>query len=306
MTAVPSHKGPFLRQTSVLAHRVFETYNFDMLPRQQASPICLIFYSLIAPLSYSQSPPDPAALFDVATIKPGKLGTPLSIRAGLHGTFGTTNAPLLAIMTFAFGLKPFQIEGGPGWVRSQGFDIEAKIDQRENTTARDFQSRLRALLIDRFRLVTHVETTKRAVYALVQAKGGSTLQVTGNGDCVQPDMNAPLPPRKDNDPPPCSVPIVRRGRVDGAMMDVDVLRSILEDSLNRTVVNDTGMNGKNTVHLSWNPIDLQAGVETGAHVADAGTSLFSALEEQLGLKLVSRPGSVEVLTISHVEQPTGN
>jgi uncharacterized protein (TIGR03435 family) len=248
--------------------------------------------------------------FDVASIKPSKLEAPMSIRAGLHGTLGATNAPIENLMTFAFGVKPFQIFGGPAWLRSNHYDIEAKVDDKENTTPALFQSRLQALLADRFKLSFHWETKQLPVFALVQTKNGSKLSETKPGECTPPDMNAPLPPPVRGHPAPCGVPLFRKDRLDGFMINMEFLRTILEDRLSRTVLNETDLKGSYTIHLFWVAEDLQVGgnpaAEPATPPAEQGPSLFTALEEQLGLRLESRTGPVKVLVVDHIEPPSEN
>lgn len=262
---------------------------------------------LLAGVTRGQTAPvAPTATFDVASVKSNKSDVPKSIRAGLHGTFGATNAPMQDLLTWAFGMKGFQLVGAPPWLRSERFDIEAKVDEKENTTLPELQSRLQALLADRFKLTTHWDTRQLPVFALVQAKNGTKLLPSKPSECVSPDIKAALPPPSPNRPAPCGIPLLRKNRLDGIMLNLEFVRAILEDRLSRTVLDETGLKGTYTVHLAWSADDPTVaenqGVAAISPPGDQGPSLFTALDEQLGLHLQSRTAPVKVLVIDHIEQ----
>jgi uncharacterized protein (TIGR03435 family) len=187
-----------------------------------------------------------------------------------------------------------RILGAPGWANSTYFDIDAKADpytgqQLHNLTSdagrKQKEEMVQALLADRFRLVAHLETRELPIYALVVAKGGpklGALQQTGSW------LNT------------------GNGRIEVQMQNsVAALAEELSKVAGRDVVDKTGMVGRYHLKLQWTPDDAAPSGGNGAPT-DAGPSLFTALEEQIGLKLQPAKGSVQVLVIDHAEMPTAN
>jgi uncharacterized protein (TIGR03435 family) len=160
--------------------------------------------------SRSASPPQS---FDVASIKPNKSGEPTSsIRPGLHGRFVAVNATLAELVIWAYPIPAYRLEGGPGWVRSDRFDINAKADAEENTTFELFQTRLQHLLGDRFHLAVHTEMREFPQFALVLSKNGPKFAESKN-NCTPPDATRPAAPGAPGQLPPCDFLFVRRNQI---------------------------------------------------------------------------------------------
>ncbi len=233
--------------------------------------------------------------FDVASIHVNHAATDghhhlMSDPAESH--FRTANLALRDLIQFAYGLPRSQILGGPGWLDTVMFDIDAKSDAAMDAelhavpTEQARQQKLamvQALLTDRFQFAAHRETRQLPEYALVIAKDGAKITAsTVNGTTV--DMG--------------------RGRLHLAGSDdtVGLLARELAEVVGRVVVNETGLSGRYDLALRWTPDDA-VGVST---VADAPPDLFTALEEQLGLKLKATHGPVPVLVIDGVQMPSAN
>ena len=158
------------------------------------------------------------------------------------------------------------------------------------------------------------------VYALQVGKGGFKLQPLAEGACTPLDLTHPPPPPKPGDGPPNLCGVMMMGRAGKGEMTMDVRGSTitqfaqrLSGRLDRTVIDRTGIAGKFNFHVEFTPDPRMAGqpfpgrdsVPEPSH-ADAGPNLFTAVQEQLGLKLQSAKGAVDVLVIDHVERPSEN
>ena len=267
--------------------------------------------------------------FEVASIKPNKSAS-RDRGSGFQpgGRFLARNMTLRGLIAIAYGeprpLPNFQIVGGPSWVGSDGFDIEAKaaVDfletQAEAGFAKNGESMLRTLLAERFKLIVHKETRDLPVYALVMAsrdgKLGSQVRSSSGADCVSapPPVNGRVPPPDPNGPPRCGFSLVggsvgnsRHARV--RFLTMDQLAKNLENSVARIVLNRTGLAGSYSFDLEFTPgLPSAALPDTAGASADSGPSIFTALQEQLGLRLESTRGPVEVLVIDSVQRPTSD
>src|SRR5438093_10027129 len=248
---------------------------------------------------------------EVASVKPNK-----SVEAGRGGLaqpgrFVRTANTLRQLIRTAYSL-PFErldVLGGPGWIDSELFDIEGK----GNFTVGDYVPRgnrpppvylmLQSLLAERFRLQVHRETRQLPVYDLVMAnqdgKFGSQLQ-RSNVDC-EAMVNTfaktgqwPTPPAPGH-APPCSTGTFP-GKIVIEDLSMSQVANILSGPVDRVVKDHTGLTGNFDVTLEWAPNELSRD--------SAGASIFTALQEQLGLKLVSTREPVDVLVIDRAEHPT--
>jgi uncharacterized protein (TIGR03435 family) len=211
-----------------------------------------------------------------------------------NGRFTTVNVNLKAIIQWAYDLPESRIVGAPSWLGSDRWDIEAKaensIDMQKSydpSAARLEKRRMvQALLADRFSLAAHTETRELPIYTLVVAKSGARFLATQARGTTIDRNNSSL-------------------RVEGGDNTVSLLAEQLAETLGRVVVDQTGITGRYNLALTWTP-DLSAGQPSAASAPDQGPSLFTALEEQLGLKLEPRKGPVPVLVIDRVAMPTEN
>jgi len=209
--------------------------------------------------------------------------------------------------------KVIRVAGGPAWVRSDYYDISAKADG-DALPALMNGPMLQALLEDRFRLKIHRETEEIPVYALTVAKGGVKMKRSEAGSCVPVDANSA--PRQSS-PVFCGRPLPgTRGRnvtMDARGMKITNLADeLLSRILDRPVVDKTGLDGMFDFHLEFTPDDATR-LDAGGHgdasgpASDPGAlSVFTAVEQQLGLKLVPDKGLFGVLVIDRVERPGAN
>jgi uncharacterized protein (TIGR03435 family) len=221
----------------------------------------------------------------------------------------------------AYDLKPFQVSGGPAWINSVHYDIDAKADGNPSQSQRRLM--MQALLEDRFKLKVHHETRQLPVYELIAAKNGPRLPEPKEGSCTSPDPNgSPLPPGPGQ--------LIACGRIlvlmspsgarlRGGNASMAELVRVLSNVLGRTVVDKTGFQKTFDVELLFTPDNTLGGLPAlppnlspssdsanPAPSPDAYGNLFAAIQDQLGLKLESAKGPVEVLVIDSVERPSAN
>jgi uncharacterized protein (TIGR03435 family) len=210
--------------------------------------------------------------------------------------------------------------GGPGWIESERYEIEAKA---EGTADRaQLFLMLQSLLEDRFQLKIHRETRELPTYSLVATKGGPKLPAPKEGSCVTIDPGAPPPPPPGGRmaPPGSAPPVVPCGsinvmlepsgaRMQGGKVPMAELIRTLSMVLGRTVVDKTGYSDLFDVRLDFLPDATTSALPApppGAAIDPNQPTILAALQEQLGLKLESTKGPVEVLVIDHVEKPAAN
>ena len=267
-------------------------------------------------------PPDPNVplYFEVAAVKPNKSGERgSSIRRQPGGRMTATNMPLRGLITFAYQVTPLTLVGGPSWVGQENFDIVAKLEGDPMPVPPGqgpdhMQLALRTLLVDRFQLKVHRETREMDVYALVMAKSGGApgpALKASTQDCSPEAMRAmmgrgaPPPP-----PPPGAIPFLCGARMGpGSIqlggMPITVLLGPLGGMTGRTVVDRTGLTGNWDAQMTFAPDPGRGAPPPDAPAPDPNApSLFTALQEQLGLKLESTKAPIEVLVIDSVEHPT--
>jgi uncharacterized protein (TIGR03435 family) len=263
-----------------------------------------------ANLFKSQAPPAALNLsdfkFDIVSIKPNKaFGENFGYKSVPDG-LSLTHYSLQMLIKDAFGIyEDYRYSGAPGWIHADRYDIEARVD---NSTADQLQKlrradrilvdqhMLQALLAERFGLRIHRETKEFPVYFLVVAKGGPKLQES------KPNPDDPNAPTNAS----------WGGTVRGPLtistakgVPTEELASVLSRSIGRMVLDKTGLTGKYDFTLQY--VREQIAVTTSAEASDSSdTSIFKALQDQLGLKLESGKGPVEIIVIDHVERASGN
>ena len=238
--------------------------------------------------------------FEVASIKPNVSGAANRTIHPTPGRLSIFNLTLKDLVRYAYQVRDFQVSGGPSWINSDQYDIEAKAEG--NPSQDQMRLMLQALLQDRFELALHHDTKELPIYELTVAKGGLKLQPLKPGDCMTYDPNNPPEPGHKNSDF-CGNLSNGRGSFDGTSASMADVASMLSYPLGRTIVDKTGIEGKFRVHLTFAPDEVAGGP---AASPDAGPSIFTALQEQLGLKLESAKGPVEVLVIEHVQKPSEN
>jgi bla regulator protein blaR1 len=259
----------------------------------------------------AQTPARPA--FEVASIKSNKSGNSGWFMAPQPGgRVAAQNVPLRALIQAAYQLRSFQVVGGPSWLDSDRFDIAAKAAGDLNPN--EMLPMLRTLLSERFKLAVHTETREQPIYALMlsrpDGKLGSRLRAT-TPNCAAAASNA-VPTRPDpNGPPACRDFRMSAGGLIATGMSMEGLALRLSERVNRPVEDRTALGGLFDLEIEFSAAELQQPGPPGANAnrgpADpSAPSLFTALQEQLGLKLESTRAPVEILVIDHVEQPTEN
>lgn len=269
----------------------------------------------------------PAGLtFEVASVKksaPPATG-PMMVAGGIRrGDRWVAGFATLRMLVQGAYAPAFQMEGlivgGPGWINTDRFDVDAKMSP--GTTADDMHAMARALLADRFKLAAHAETRDMQIYALVLARGDGKLgpkMRPSDVDCealraARANGTAPPvgPPRAGEPMPPCATRLMfgPLSRIESSGMRLAQLVGFLSLSTGKPVVDRTGLSGDFAVSVEF-VAEPGAGSQLGPPAPAAGApppdapSLFTALQEQLGLKLDSRREPTEVLVIDRAEQPS--
>jgi uncharacterized protein (TIGR03435 family) len=252
--------------------------------------------------------------FEVASMKLNKSNDMrIMVRPAPGGRFIATNIPLRFLITLAYKLKDFQLSGAPDWLMSEHYDVEAKAEG--NPKFDEMAPMLQALLEDRMQLKFHRETKEMPVYALVVAKAGK-LHVA-EGECGPPPSGPPPPPQPGKTPPiPCGGFMMFPGKLSAQKAPIAQMVDMLSRMTNRIVIDKTGLTGKYDITLEWTPDQGQFPMLNGGplppgapplpQVDPNGPTLFTALQEQLGLKLDSEKGPVEMFVIDRVERPSEN
>jgi uncharacterized protein (TIGR03435 family) len=272
----------------------------------------------------AQATPQGPPRFEVASIRPNKTGdnrVMIGIQPG--GRYTATNVPLRQLITQAYALQPSQLIGGPDWIRNDRFDIVAKAD-RELTPGPPTpgvtppqQLMLRALLAERFKLVVHNETRELPVYALVLARSDKALgpkMKVSTTDCAalmaaRGRGGAPPALPDPSQPMQCGMRM-GPGILSAGSMTIAQLINSLTGPAQRIIVDRTGLTERYDAEMTYTPDQMPSPPPPGANappfpaVDPNGPSLFTALQEQLGLKLESTKAPIEVLVIDGVEQPT--
>jgi len=215
----------------------------------------------------------------------------------------------------AYRLMSFQISSGPNWLDSARFDIIAKSDT--DVTPDGLLMMLRALLEDRFALRTHREARPEPAYFLTVARDSAKMQ-QAEGTCIPRDPKNPPARPTSGQQPPNYCGSIRRSRqtLDGIGVQLadtngitlGTLSGQLSSILGRAVIDKTGLTGIFNFHLQWaaEPSAALAGATNPTPPDTADPSIFTALQEQLGLKLQSGKAPVDILVIDNVEQPSAN
>ena len=237
-----------------------------------------------AALALAQTPaPNKPPAFEVASIKPtvikdGSFG--IDFPPG--GRFSGRGMTVQNLLRISYELQDHQIAGGPSWIDSEGFDIEARPAAGAGEPSRQqVREMIQSLLAERFHLELHRETRQLPIYALIVSKAGPKLQAA--------DANA------------SANGSIRVGQLVTRKMSMASLASILTFDLGRPVKDDTALKGEFAFSLEWAP-----GLSASDDGASGKPSLFAAVQDQLGLKLESTKGPIEVVVIDRVEKPSEN
>lgn len=253
----------------------------------------LIFFAALALQGQS---PGVGKEFDVISLK---SSTPdehnsFAFQSLPGGTIRMLGLPLRMMIMEAYGVKAFQISGGPDWIRSARWDVLAKAEGFQGRIPRDQENLMvQSLMADRFHLKFHNETKKEAIYALVLDKNGPKMIPNSSDERLFRNLYGSL--------------LVKKGRM-GSLADW------LSRALWRVVIDKTGLTDEYDYKLEWTPEPSEGGPESlglppdapSAHSETNGPTIFTALKEQLGLRLAPQKGPVEIVVIDSVDKPAGN
>ncbi len=219
----------------------------------------------------------------------------------------------------AYGVNDIQISSAPKWAASTRYEIEAKIDSNtlydlsklnKSQVNLAHSHMLQSLLADRFNLVLHHESRNLPLYSLVITKNGSKLHEAKSGDAYADGIKTPSGELVG---PHRMLMQLGGGQISAQGLPLGDLVKELTSQLGMIVVDKTGLTGKYDFNLQWTPDnslhafnDPNDGQQVVDSPANSSPSIFTALQEQLGLKLERETGSVDVLVIDHVEQPSAN
>jgi len=277
--------------------------NMQPLSRSAARAIVLSTVVLSLGVGLSAFPQAPAK-FDVASVKANKTGA-TQVTVSWQGGVTMINVPLRAIVQFAYNINtPTRIAGHPDWTNVERFDIQARPPEGM-TGVEQMRPMLQALLAERFKLVAKLEKRELQSYALVKAKPNGPLGPglkPSTANCTGGGALTPEPAGANPDAVPCGVRPAGNGRISLVGIPMGQLAPLLSLAAGRPVVDRTGIKGLYDVELRFSP---QAAPGSDLANPDA-TSLFTALEEQLGLKLDAERELVDVLVIERIDRPTEN
>ncbi len=262
--------------------------------RTKTVPLGIVWFCVAGHLS--GQPPATQLKFEVASVKPSGPDAPgMSNRYLSGGGLRFTGATLQNLISIAYDLRPFQISGGPKWIDTDRFDIDARLTTSDAAPpanpglTREDQRKaaegLRSLLADRFLLTFHQETREQSLFALVVAKRGAKL-----GESTESES---------------FIRRVGRGSIKGQAVALRLLVLNLANELGRPVIDKTGLTGKYTFELKWDA-SLPSAAQSSVAPEPDGGSIFTALQEQLGLRLESQKGPVSVLVVDRAERPSEN
>jgi bla regulator protein BlaR1 len=339
------------RMVYIMTERVVRKLDFSRklllsVAASLAIALPIVFGLVTAPRVRAQAQVENAAdiapVYEVTSLKPSRPRNGM-VEVGFFFTpegISATGVTLQSLIQEAYGVGDQQISGAPDWIKSEHYDIEAKVDRsaadelgklREDQRSVATQRMLQTLLADRFKLTLQRGAKELPVYALVIGENGSKLQEAKAGDTPSKGVKfldgRPLEPGMmsmqygtngpDGHPLESGMMMMQfgGGQIAGHGVPLGVLAKQLSQQLGVAVVDKTGLTGKYDFTLQWAPDKSQAPLR-GAEESPAGSdgtlsvesspSLFTAIQEQLGLKLEPQKAPMQVLVIDHVEAPAGN
>lgn len=261
------------------------------------STVCLAFAFAPSPAHAQTSGSAAAAVsdaklpeYDAVVIKPNNSGSGSSRISSNMDIYNATNVSLKMLLKDSYQIQDDMIEGIPKAMESARFDIQSKVvdpdlDVLKKLDAAQRRAMRRAILVDRFQLKVHTEVKTLPVYELSVAKDGPKFKAstsTGNGSSTN------------------SNGVAHGTELKARNITMASFANTLFSEVHRTVADKTGLTGKYDLDMTWSPDDRST------PDPDAGPSIFTALQEQLGLKLRSAKGPVEILVVDHVEMPSEN
>lgn len=265
-----------------------------------------------APASGAQS----TITFEVASVRANTSGSLSGFRGTKGRTYVATNQRLRNLIAQAYDLPAERIFGGPAWIGNNSSDVRFVTGDRfditatlpEGSTVQQVPFMLRALLADRFRLVTHSEKRDMPIYAMVTAQRDGQLGPQlrkASIDCQAAEAAGEvIPPPKPGEPVRCQREV--GGEILGRGQRMDELARILSRFADRPVMNRTGLAGGYDFDLRFPTLNTPAEARSDVLGNDVGGGIFVAVQEQLGLRLQPSTAPLDVLVIDHIERPAEN
>lgn len=306
-----------MRSTTVLPHRV--SARLWWIVNLAVLAAAVVLPNTGRALAQEQEPILDAS-FDVASIKRNISNDENVVwRPQATGEFTVLNVPFTTLLYGAYQLQPYQLIGAPPWVREERYDVVAKLDPRfaarlqPDGYAPTWALALRRLLVERARLTYHRETRQLPVYALVPARRDRKLGPNirpAQADCDALRTQSAIAARENKPSPyppstttytPCGLRTAPGRLVSGGFGFAEFMAA-LSIQTGRPVVDRTGLSGKWDLYLEYAPTPVSGGPAAEPNLPD----LFTAIQEQLGLKLEPAQGPVLVFVIDRVERPTND
>ncbi|HTP33703.1 MAG TPA: M56 family metallopeptidase [Candidatus Acidoferrales bacterium] len=304
LACAPGVTGADLKQRirEIMAQRVTLRLTLARKVALAAAALAAVCTPLVIGMLRAQTlPPPPQYTYEVVSIKPSDPGsTDSRIGPGPQGGIRTQGTTAMTLLTVAYDLRSYQIVAAPGWVQSERYDVSFTPDkpevafnpsmtrQQAEATFNRQRQRLQAVLRDRFNLLLRAETRELPMYALVVAKNGPRLTPAADPKAMRM--------------------MTGRGQITATATDLTMFAHNLAALLGRYVANETGLTAPYDLKLEWTPDAPVQSPQPGepAAATEAGTSIFTALTEQLGLRLESKKGPVPVYVIERIEKPSAN
>jgi uncharacterized protein (TIGR03435 family) len=221
-------------------------------------------------------------VFDVVSVRPNQSGSPNSSSRVTGNRYTATNVSLVSLLRVAYSIQEFQIDGQPRWADLDRFDVVATMP--DGGRSEDWPLMVQALLRDRFKLRFHREQRQASVFALTVAKNGHKLTPADPSKCRNPTGSCGF-----NGSPT---------QIDGTSVSTAQLAARLSRSIGVMVIDKTGLDSLFDITLQWTVEDQFRG-----QGASASPTIFAAIQEQLGLRLESTKGPVDVLVVDSAEKP---
>jgi len=261
--------------------------------------------------------------FEVASIKPSAPHTGGPMRVGMQiapgGRVIATNFTLKQLVQQAFQVKDFQITDGPAWINSDRWDINAKGSGEGPISPDQIRPMMQALLKERFHLEFHKESKELPVYHLVAAKGGFKLKALPPEEVPPAAMSPGGVGGAAGIPRGARMMRMGRGSINAQGVPVSLLATQLGGTVGKDVIDKTDIKGLYNIKLEWTPEPGEGGAMFGGGAGPGGPgagphaggdsngpSLFTALQEQIGLKLEAARGPVDIMILDRAEKPTEN
>jgi uncharacterized protein (TIGR03435 family) len=239
---------------------------------------------------------DANAVFEVATVKPSRPDAPQGQSFIVRGRqLITANTPLSFLIAFVYGLHPQQISGGPAWLGSDRFDIAATFEAEGIPNEKQLKTMVQKLLADRFQLKFHMDKKEMSVYTIVQGKTGPKLTASTGDPNGLPGLG-----------------FRGLGKLFTRNANIKDLASLLQTNvLDRPVLDQTGLTARYDFTLDWTPDEFQfngrgASAPPPAAGADVPPDIFTAFQNQLGLKLEGTKAAADLFVIEKAEKPSEN